>query len=522
MYTDKAKLSEFDKIISLQTIEELDNEGALDHISLLIDLAHDLERMDGTDKALELCDQLGLRQLTSVETTLLHYFRANAWNNNRHIKNQNFAEIWSWEQPELEKELFYLRSAVVIELGFESLDDTRKCQIFTNLGNAMMTLGRFIEAVEYWNKALALIPNFGMALGNRGNLLSYYARMLYDLDHAGIFFKFSHDDLSAALASKAFYENPDYLMARAGFEKEKIQIEAHIDLESVTQHLNLNGYSLGQSEDERQYRRWCLSNCLFLNPLNDLGPFPIAAQDILSSPSYLVCAGEPPYFTGFFNQIKQEFVSARFIYYEGINTKGDHFSDCDVLLYDTLNHPTYSLAIEKIKAAYRILYSLFDKIAYFLNNYLSLGIKPNKVNFRTVWYENYTKEFQQLREQFVAYENWPLRGLFWLSKDLFDKESGRQNTIEPEAQKLWDIRNYLEHRYLQVHSHLKLITLPTDHDNIYPIGCQEFFSKTLRLLKLTRVALIYLSLGMHRQECLKLKDIDHNKIAQIQLQPLKR
>jgi LA2681-like HEPN len=41
-------------------------------------------------------------------------------------------------------------------------------------------------------------------------------------------------------------------------------------------------------------------------------------------------------------------------------------------LYNTLDYPTYSVAIEKVKAAYRLAYSLFDKIAFFLNAYLDL------------------------------------------------------------------------------------------------------------------------------------------------------
>jgi len=45
-----------------------------------------------------------------------------------------------------------------------------------------------------------------------------------------------------------------------------------------------------------------------------------------------------------YNQLKQEFVSARYLYYEGITSEAVHFSDKKVYLYDTLDAPVYSLA----------------------------------------------------------------------------------------------------------------------------------------------------------------------------------
>ena len=94
---------------------------------------------------------------------------------------------------------------------------------------------------------------------------------------------------------------------------------------------------------------------------------------------------EPPAIFGFFNQMKQEFASARYLYYEGIHAEGTHFSDTDVLLYNTLDYPAYGLATEKIRLAYRAAYSLFDKIAYFINDHFALGIKPERVSFGSLW-----------------------------------------------------------------------------------------------------------------------------------------
>lgn len=54
-----------------------------------------------------------------------------------------------------------------------------------------------------------------------------------------------------------------------------------------------------------------------------------------------------------------------------------------------------------------------------------------------------------LRPIFVTSENWPLRGLYWLSKDFFDEAI--KETTEPDSGALAEIRNQLEHKYLKVH-----------------------------------------------------------------------
>ena len=247
---------------------------------------------------------------------------------------------------------------------------------------------------------------------------------------------------------------------------------------------------------------WCLREVMFLNPLNNLHSSPIAARDVLTLPSFVTPLREPPVLIGFFNQIKQEYVSARWLYFEGINAKALHMSDRDVLLYNTLDYPAFGLAIEKTKIAFRMAYSLLDKIAYFLNRYLRLGIPEKGISFRHIWRH---KDSGPVRNEFSSSENWPFRGLYWLSKDLFEKDF--KEMTEPDARALHDLRNHLEHKYVKV----RLMEIPdviADRpepglfsDTVaYSISLQVLERKTLRILKLARSALIYLSLGMHTEE----------------------
>ncbi len=502
--------SKLDEILSVESLSGLDNQEAFNLVSKMIDLTDTLDLPTGTDRALELCNELADRSLNEAEAVLLHYFRANAWASHRKRKTKDLNAAWAWDQPELLRELFHLRSALR-HSGFTHLDKVRRCQIFTNTANLLNTIGRCTEAVECWNRALDIIPSFGMALGNRGYGLMSYARLLYDHGHAVAMMKFTHDDLQQATSSEAFYESHNYDDVKKAMVREVDDIAAHIDLEKVASSLDLDNYSLGRSKKERAYRAWCLEQRLFLSPLNDLGAYPIATSDTLLLPDLVVEVGEPPTLIGFFNQLKQEYVAGRYLYYEGIRESSSHFADRDVLLYDTLDYPAYSLAVERVKAAYRMAYSLFDKLAFFINAYWRLGMKERSISFRSVWYTKLIKGRPgPLRHCFGGYENWPLRGLFWLSKDLLESNSELTDTMEPDAEALSTIRNHLEHKYLKVHDWPWTSESYSDsiHDNLrdslaYSVTRGDLEAKALRLLKLARAGLIYLSLAVHREELLR-------------------
>jgi hypothetical protein len=156
--------------------------------------------------------------------------------------------------------------------------------------------------------------------------------------------------------------------------------------------------------------------------------------------------------------------------------------------------------------AFRIAYSLLDKVAYFLNDYLALGIPERRVNCRSFWYDKQEHK-RELLPRFEACENWPLRGLFWLSKDLFDDAPEFRECLEPDAQELDSVRNHAEHKYLKLHE--KLWSGPTDEGRAFggrpdrlafSVYRSHFAAKALRLLTMARGALMYLSLAIHTEE----------------------
>jgi hypothetical protein len=359
------------------------------------------------------------------------------------------------------------------------------------------SLGRFVEAIPIWNQALEIKPRFGMARGNRGLALSTYARALFDPYHRAYFLVSAFRDLEFALSDEADFEGYSDVEAKEQFQQRKRQISRLANADKLEEELKPGDVSLGVSDDEKRYRAWALREGLFLNPLNDLGCHNVAATDSFVLPSFTTGIGEPPTWLGFFNQLKQEFVSARWFFYEGTQSTGSHLSDRDVKLYNTLDYPSYGLQVERLKIAFRMAYSLFDKIAYFLNDYAGLKIPEKQVYFRTVWYVLGKKK---IRPEFEDLRNWPWRGVYWLSQDFFDEQLS--TTAEPDALELHQIRNKLEHSYLKLHE-IGSGNSPGNlfHDRLaYSLSRHDFERKTLRVLRLARAALIYLSLGMDQEE----------------------
>ena len=490
----------------------LSDERAMQALANLIDHASNNSNSEQAKLSLKLCDELAERVQGQLKVEL-YYYRANAWSVIRHVKHKDESTIWLWDQDELLQEVYWLRSAIRSD-DFKVLSELRQCQILVNTGNILSHIGRLIEAIEYWQRAINILPNFGMAMGNLGLGYETYAKMLYDHGHAMVIFKEAYDVLTDISNQGVVWEDDEFEIIKQQMLARASLIAQHVDF-SALDNYSLDGFSVGKSKVEKSYRQWTLQHGLFINPLNELGAFSIASQDIMHLPTD---AEQPPSLIGFYNQLKQEYVSARYLLWKGVTESekySKHFSDNDVLLLNTLDYPEYGLATEKIKIAFRTIYSLFDKIAYFINDYWALKIPEHLISFQSVWFDN-KKGKKQLRTAFMEYPNLSLRGLYWLSKDFVEKDNNSElvlgKTMEPDADSLRTIRNHLEHKYLKVHDNLWAYTDGKKDscfsDQLaYHISHQELSHKTIRLIKTARAALMYLSMAVHQEEKVKAKDI---------------
>jgi len=493
----------YDQLMSHADLSGFRAEDALKLAGQLVDVSDSLRRYDGLQRAAELLQALLERDLPPEQRALAYYFLGNAQTGMRHVRIVRDGDESGWRFEGYEGEIVAFRQALRAAAQVPAFPKLRRCQILTNLGNLFDEIGRFAEAVDYYDLALALEPEFPMAVGNKGYALFHYGASLYDQGQSALFWWYAYRLMARAVNMGVGTG------ARMDFERlmSKIRTRLKPGFLEDDRPVDVNAASLGDSEEERKYRRWCLEHRLFLNPLNDLGPYAGAARDLVSMHSVVVPTTEGPYYQGFFNQIKQEYVSARLLFFEGAQTREPHYSDRGVVLFNTMDYPVYCLALEKQKLAFRAAYSILDKVAFFLNHYMRLGIPERQVTFRTLWYENRDGQ-KALRANFASMRNWPLRGLFWLSKDLHEDTPGFRESIQPEARELANIRNHLEHKYLKVHESLwPGLPLPEDRvgralaDTLaYSLYRDDFIACGLTMLKMARAALIYLSLGVRWEE----------------------
>lgn len=423
------------------------------------------------------------------EKGLLHYFLGNAWSYIQRIKFPD--EEFPLETIELEKQIINLR--IANSLLKDTDDNFNKCQILTNLGSLFSHIGRFSEAQEYFNQCLEIDKDFGMAIGNRGFGLYYYARVIFDSTQQFIFMQYSRRDLMNSVSSNQVYNEAKYAFANMAKH-----IETAFTVKELNDFKNYGDFYKSLNKKEIEYRQWCAENKLFINPLNDILTDSVVAHDYLFIPTMVLKTDDKLFFHSMFNQLKQEFTSARFLFFESIQNNVAHFADKDVVLMDTLDCSTYSFTLEKTKIAFRISYSIFDKISYFINIYLNLGLDKNRVSFRTVWYNNLDKN-KGLNSKLLTTKNWAMRGLFWLSKDLYEKEF--DTTIEPDAKEIATIRNFIEHKSFKVVESFNPEW--TEKTETYEIDHQLFYDKTFKLLKSIRSALMYLSFLVYDEETKK-------------------
>ena len=284
------------------------NEENVARAALLTGLAQDLGREDGLKCVLSWFEALDKKNIQGEHSILLDYNWANA------IAGNRYGTQWKWDQPTLAREIYLLRRAVS-HPRFSAQDAVFRCMCLNNLGKRLEVAGRSIEALDCWGRALEVNPNFGMSLCNRAKALAQYGGALGDEERA-LFLWAAHREAEAALAPTAIYTSTRDEASRRQALGLKQWIESFLDVKGLETVLSMpDGQETPRTEEELAYRRWCLENRLYLNPANDICRLSIAAYDSMCLPAQVVPVDAPHIFDGFFDQMKQEFVSARWLLY---------------------------------------------------------------------------------------------------------------------------------------------------------------------------------------------------------------
>ena len=395
----------------------------------------------------------------------------------------------------------YLRKAIeLFEIHGNNL--VLLLRAYTNYANELSYCNRTIEAIRLYRKALSISPDFTMAMCNYGVVLQTYANTVNDFGHRNTLYFYAYHAITKGL------KNPDDSITEEAQQSFEDTLDEYNNLENKSILSRPTIYKkrfLGEYK-ERQYRLWCLKHHLFLNPLNDLieqnstyAHDPLVITRYTENPSIDGYNSDqeltPPKWFSMLNQLKEEYICARYLCFEGCKkTRKPHYADKGVRLtlsnYDYVN---YSIRLEQLKSSFRSLFSIFDQVAFVINEFWQLGLLERKANAHNV---------------FIECEHYPdnneaLTALYWSYLE-FHESFGISESASERNLKI--LRNALEHKFVKIHEFPQQYKIEIDTDRFYHISEADLIKYTLRLLELSREFIMELVYAISLEERKKVHD----------------
>jgi tetratricopeptide (TPR) repeat protein len=374
-----------------------------------------------------------------------------------------------------------------------------RLQSLTNLGNSFDTLGRDLESIEAYDRALAIDPDFAMALGNKGMALARVSRLADG--HANAVLGQAVTALDAALADRAG------ILASAGpgaiesFAALRKTIQVTNDGEG---HEHGHGHTFGSSAEpwKDPYLEWCRREGLFLHVSLVCLEEEQEHLDPLFFRRLINKIGEEDRIAVLqdaFNSIKQDFIAARYSAWlvssptSPIREQASETSSRTRFL-DSLHYARWGTRVGMASQAFAAAANLLDKIACFAHLYLGTG-RVKDVYFSSFWHPRRGPESKEMEAAFRAELertetfNRGLLALCDLSCDL------KRNTRLAE---LIERRHSATHRFLVVHE-WEPGGAPTG-DFLDRVSISELLDGLIWQLRTARAALIYLARSVEIRE----------------------
>jgi tetratricopeptide (TPR) repeat protein len=350
----------------------------------------------------------------------------------------------------------------------QTFDASTRKRFLTEFGNCLSDTGRFYEATRLYEHALAITPDDPVATVNLALTFREIAFIADDIE----VLREASDVFGKALAMKEL-DNAGGIGTGERIREHKTKVDAALARDARTPRTNI-------SVKGNTYQDFCKKCQLFLNfcfhsvdcPHRPADTLTFSVADVQDENRLIKWARTV-------NDMKQQYAVARLLLFEGLvdPAKIEHADELTTYL-DLNDYSVYGLRSAKIKMAYTATFNLFDKIGFFLNDYLKLMIPEKDISFRSIWKD----QKKQIRPEILSCSNVYLRAMYELSKELLLNEHFGMFT---------EIRNLLTHRYFVLHTGKGEWRLSADGDR-YHAGYKEFFELTLQLLGLAKAAIIYL------------------------------
>lgn len=383
-----------------------------------------------------------------------------------------------WFSEDLSLSVIFFRKALyaIKQIDFLAGEELhlQSC-IETNLGNSLSSQGRAFCCISLWDNAMRCKSN-PVPILSKANHELFLANNLYDQSHTQFhYFKayqliqlgLEHLELLHPEYRAAYADGSDLMNFKSWFE----------DTFKEGDFSYFDSYKMDyESRKQRDYLKWCAENRLFINDLNDVSLSEIVYQDIINLPSIsqlinpTLSRYEELMYHGNFDELKNDYCYARYLTFSAKDIPDDHphfFNNT----YPQVNDMSYSITNLKAshyKSAFRILYSLFDKIAYFIHRFFDLNDIKNdrKINFDSIFRKIDKKEWRP-HTKLKDSQNYFIHALFYVLKDIRDvgDSPSVSRWLDPDAKAFSDIRNALEHRSLKIIDDFGYVL--TQSDKIY-------------------------------------------------------
>ncbi len=356
--------------------------------------------------------------------------------------------------------------------------------VWINKGNTLNRLGRYLEAIECYDKAILLDNKHRNAWGNRGiSCLRLSKLMGYEGDRDKLFLD-AMIYLNIELRMYPDYEIENTLkeFVKDFINKNKIQI----DLEKLLKEQmpkkerilgdSFNLYSEPTMDFKSFYYDFCEKRNLFLNVHFDCNKCGHSTLDLIQA-KFIVSANDSkkPYelFKKWF-ALLDDYRTSRFLLTLSQYRHKD-FKFLDRQRYEPDYSLNYLTNVESLKNSFLTAMNIYDKIAFFLNDYEDLGLDDDDISFWTNSIFDRTNVLEK--------NKWQI--------DLVALDSIRKNLEKKEFKRLVEIRNYLVHRNFVLHSivDVEKLTYPYDLSETktllehkeYHMDINEFFNLTIRV-----------------------------------------
>ena len=399
----------------------------------------------------------------------------------------------------------------------ESLEiDENQPEVLINKGNSLDDLGRYLEAIECYDKAILLDNKHYNAWGNRGISCWRLSELIEHEDDRAKLFSEAMIYLAIELEMYPDFEIGDTKkeLVRDFINKTKIQI----DLEAILKEQmpkkrallgeSFNLFSEPEVDFKTFYYDFCEKHALFLNVHFDCNKCGCSTLDLIQI-GFLTSINDfkKPYelFKKWFALVDDYKTSRSLLAISQFRPK-------ELLFLDKQRYePDYSLNylfnVELLKNAFLIAMNIYDKVAFFLNDYEELGLPDASISF---WGSNSIFN----KTNILGKNKW--------QTDLVALDSIRKDLEKQEFKRLVEIRNCLVHRYFVLHDIVDVenLTYPYDSSKTplehkeYHMDIDEFFNLTIRGLRNIRNVLFSLAFFVSQKEKSKEKEVD-GKIGEL-------